>query len=154
MAGIKGQGTGNQNAAGNRGGPGRPGNGTEWVRSQFLEELLNQEIDVPELVERIKTGKFFLGEAILYQGVVLGKTDVLVKLMDKLFSDRRPLKPLFDQPLTEAEKVELYQSLDRAFEEFPALGYKPRRRLNNATQSIGTPTPVKRSRVRKQRNAV
>jgi len=144
---------GNKNAEGGRGGGGRPTSGRQWIQDNFLEQLLSQEIDVAELVARIKSGKFYLGESILYQALVLNKTEITVKLIDKLFSDRRPLKPLFDTPLSETEKVELFESLDRAFDEFPALGYKPhRRRLTDGKDKRDT-TAVKRSRVRKPTKA-
>src|ERR1700722_681117 len=107
MAGIKGQGMGNKNAAGNRGG-GRYGTGREWLENNFLDNLMTQEIDVDELKRRIKSGKFLLGEFILYRAVVEGKDVVLCKLMDKLFSDgRRTIKPIQNEPLTDEERQEL-----------------------------------------------
>ena len=136
---------------------GRGGAGLEAIRArfaeQFLDQLLNNELEPEKIVERIKGGKFFLGESILYRAVVLGRDEILMVLMNKLFGDNRAAKPLFDQPLSEQEKVELFDAMDRAFDEFPALGYKPHRRLTNGEHTT-TPAPVKRSRVRKQRNAV
>jgi hypothetical protein len=129
MAGIKGQGTGNRNAVGNRGG-GRYGKGREWLENNFLENLMTQEIDVQEIKRRIKSGKFLLGEFMLYRAVVEEKDAVLIKLIDKLFGDgRQRIKPIQNEPLTEEERAELSDALDRAFEEFPKIGYKPRLRL-------------------------
>jgi len=147
---------GNKFAEGHDGsGTGRPGSGIEFIRQQFterfLDDLLNMELDPEKIVERIKGGKFFLGEYILYRAVVLGKDEILMVLMNKLFGDKRSFRPLINQPLSDEEKAELAEAMDRAFDEFPLVGYKPRmRQLTNGDANGNTVSP-QRSRARKPR---
>jgi len=131
---------GNQNAVGNRGGGrgGRYSAGYEWMQEKLMQELLSNKINFAELEASVQSGECYFGEYLLYRAVVQGKDLVLVKLIDKLFSDKPSIKSIQNEPLTDEEKAELSDQLDRAFDQFNEIGYKPKLRLDAHQSPIGT----------------